>query len=487
MNTVIIILILIVLLSHICSMSFSGKPNYKPRYGSGKHHKNKGGPSAKIDRYDFKSLLGCKCDSCKGLSTKISYEIRRLNLILQFSYKLYKLKVNMSEYEMRNVLERLIITMGNYSDKKVDMIFYRCTKEDYPVKKALGEILDKSKGNVDKEELHRLFDEFLSDVHAYLDDKSKDNIDAKDVLLKYNLTIKNANFMLFNNEYDQYQHLAKGGSLYVGCGKGAKQTNNVLLKYKMQSERLDKMRERGIFNGACPGCIDYYILCMLIRYECMMPSGQQWGFSREMYTNLANKFGVRVECFGSPKNSQFLLLGEVKDFTARDGTTFRAYDKYYCTLFYDTDYYFGSLGSFFNFDMFKFVDKFGLDECGFMVGPPYIDDIMTKCVEKINADLAKLESSGAKLKLRFVYNMPAWKDSASWLNAKNSKYLVYDKFLASNKHYYINTNRVVFNHQTKKDEPDIIVSRFPSHIFLLEYPKFTDDSTFGNMTYMYEL
>jgi len=450
---VIMILVVILLLA-----GRLGKGSYGYSGGSRGYFEGLGGaksdlhaaPNVSMPRVSATPLKACTDPECPKLRTKILNEIARLEIIMRFTKKMTAFAVGVKEYETKNIMERLIITMGNYAGAE-DAIFYKCTKADYPVKKAMEEFVEKSRLDMDQAELNHLFDGFLADVHGFLASKSTG---AQNVSGIYKMTVGEGLFKVYNEAPLQ--------------NEAQKPTGPPIMIYKMSVERHKKMRERAIFAGACVDHIDHYIVCMLLRYECMLPSGQQWGFSNEMYRNLAENYNVRVECFGSPKNSQFVLLGNICEFTPASAPKFRAYDKYFCSLFHDTDHYFGSLGSFFDFDIQGFMTKFGLNKCGFMVGPPYIDDIMTRCVKKF---IGALETCPQDKQMRFVYNMPAWADSESYKGAKNSKFLVYDKFLPAKKHYYINTNDVRWDKKAQRDLPAIIVAKFPSHIFLLEHPK----------------
>ena len=69
---------------------------------------------------------------------------------------------------------------------------------------------------------------------------------------------------------------------------------------------------------------------VLQRYESLSgaAAGYQMALTEDIFDELYKLYGVEHECFASPLN---------------------AYFPNYCSLFYDTDKYFGSHGSFFNF------------------------------------------------------------------------------------------------------------------------------------------
>ena len=69
---------------------------------------------------------------------------------------------------------------------------------------------------------------------------------------------------------------------------------------------------------------------VLQRYESLSgaAAGYQMALTEDIFDKLHTLYGVEHECFASPLN---------------------AYFPNYCSLYYDTDKYFGSHGSFFNF------------------------------------------------------------------------------------------------------------------------------------------
>jgi hypothetical protein len=78
------------------------------------------------------------------------------------------------------------------------------------------------------------------------------------------------------------------------------------------------------------------ILQLVLRYQSILPYGDQWAVPRLCYEILSD-FGFTHEAFASPINSNFLQLN------VNQGTPFS-----FGSLFYDIDRYFGSRGSFFD-------------------------------------------------------------------------------------------------------------------------------------------
>jgi hypothetical protein len=97
---------------------------------------------------------------------------------------------------------------------------------------------------------------------------------------------------------------------------------------------------------------------MIMRYGSIMLAGGQFlSVTRRSYGKLITEFGVEIEGFASPLNSQMLFYG-----------------RKFCSLFPDTDKIFGSLGSFFDQD---FTGK------KITCNPPFINSVMEDAIEHI--------------------------------------------------------------------------------------------------------
>lgn len=181
-----------------------------------------------------------------------------------------------------------------------------------------------------------------------------------------------------------------------------------------------------------------YIAAMVIRYQCILPRGQHWNIPGAWYKNMYDNYNVRIEGFASPINSQLL---EVEYSTQNPESPVS-----FCSLFYDTDKYFGSLGS--AFDL-KPADVEGKS---LTMNPPYVLEIMDNTSELIQ----KLLSNS---KTRIVFNVPDWTDTEYYSRSMDSKYLKFEAKLEPGKHYHENTNY--------PDKP-AIVAKFPSHVFVFD-------------------
>jgi hypothetical protein len=124
---------------------------------------------------------------------------------------------------------------------------------------------------------------------------------------------------------------------------------------------------------------DLCVWTMTYRYQLLGSNNNQLGVLPENLLNMKSDFGMDFELFGSSIN-----------FTLTD----------YCSLYYDVEKYFGSSGSFFNFNPTHGIYSFN---------PPYQSDIITKGVYKL-FDLLDNNSLNYEddNRLSFIITIPIW-------------------------------------------------------------------------------
>lgn len=185
---------------------------------------------------------------------------------------------------------------------------------------------------------------------------------------------------------------------------------------------------------------------VLLRYSSIIAGSQHWSVGFSMYNHLYTRYNVRWEGFSSPLNSK--LLG-------RPGARF-------CSLFYDTDQPFGSLGSIFKTDLLNPLKaKKPAKSIAWTINPPYVIDILN--LSSIKILRAVKRAMQKRVNLFIWYIMPAWTDSKAYLRlhnavGKKNSGVVYEKILLPSRHFYEN--------QGKR-----IISRFASVIFILSSSK----------------
>ena len=174
------------------------------------------------------------------------------------------------------------------------------------------------------------------------------------------------------------------------------------------------------------GELDRFLTCsfrLLQRYRTMFGfhpadgSGLQGALPPAVFAKLRELFDVSFECFASPLNCFF---------------------ENYCSAFIDTDTYFGSCGSFFQFRPV---------EGSFEANPPFQCDLMEKAATRM---IDMLKSS--EKPLSFVYIIPEWQTPPFALLAElqKSEFNRMDFVLSSGTHYYIDGGQHVMKCQVFK-------------------------------------
>lgn len=271
-----------------------------------------------------------------------------------------------NNYEYKNIVERWIISLYNIKYKQ-NVIFTIISINNPINQKFINELIDKNIFN-DKNNAEIFVNNIVEIINNFLqfDNKILNN-DEKDI----NIIIKYDTLYYKNFKYSIY-----------------KKRMNLLfeiLKYK----KIDNP--------------DQIIGIMLMRYASLANGGQQWNIPYKNYKYLYDKYNARIEGFASPINSQLIEIN-YKDIN-------------FCSLFHDTDHYFGSLGNFFDINVKNKT---------IIINPPYIEQILADVVNKI---FNLIEDNNL-----CIFTMPHWSDSTAFELVK--KHAIYYEILYKNKYYY---------------------------------------------------
>lgn len=139
------------------------------------------------------------------------------------------------------------------------------------------------------------------------------------------------------------------------------------------------------------------VLRMLLRYSGLGISGQHCALPINVYNYIYDNFNIRGEGYSSPLNSKLITKKDTK----------------ICTLFYDTDKYFGSVGRFSSDVLIKY-NKFN-----WTVNPPYLTHTLKFAFTEIVKALDKIENKNFLV----VFVSPK-NESNEYLFAKNHKYTI---------------------------------------------------------------
>jgi hypothetical protein len=174
------------------------------------------------------------------------------------------------------------------------------------------------------------------------------------------------------------------------------------------------------------------IIIMMMRYAFISIRGShQWSCPQILYSNLIKYYDIQIEGFGSPLNSQMMML---KFYSLSN-----SFPQSFCSLFPDTDKIFGSLGNFFKQD-FRGKRVF--------INPPFIPSMIIKIHQMLENFLNENEKG------LYIIDIPEWPEENCYKNLMSSKFLKYHHTFEKGEHYYM--------HGEKKINPT-----FKSTFFLL--------------------
>jgi len=142
--------------------------------------------------------------------------------------------------------------------------------------------------------------------------------------------------------------------------------NNILIPVKIYDKLVNS------YTGP-KGKVDEYLWAIVFRYQLLGSNNHQLAVLPNIMETMTNDYGLNFECFASAINSTY---------------------PRYCSIYYDIEKYFGSVGSFFNITPLK--GTFGFN-------PPYQKDIIELGINKLFYFLDK-----TTYPLTFIITIPIW-------------------------------------------------------------------------------
>jgi hypothetical protein len=215
--------------------------------------------------------------------------------------------------------------------------------------------------------------------------------------------------------------------------------NNILLPVNIYDKLIN------VFTGP-KNKVDEYLWGIVFRYQLLGSNNHQLAVLPNIMNLMTRDYNLNFECFASAINSTF---------------------PKYCSIYYDLEKYFGSIGSFFNITPIKGTYGFN---------PPYQKDIIEIGVEKLFGFLDKTTES-----LTFIITIPIW-DSIGRLYMKEhynnelhkqnidygdfsivnkireSKYYIGSRMIPKEKFTYVDHNFELYKNKTIQNTYVIILS-----------------------------
>ena len=185
--------------------------------------------------------------------------------------------------------------------------------------------------------------------------------------------------------------------------------------------------------------IDDYIWTILFRYQLLGSNNHQLAVLPNIMNQMNTDYNLNFECFASLTNNIF---------------------NHYCSIYYDLEQYFGSVGSFFNIVPLKGTYGFN---------PPYQKDVINKGINKLFFFLEETSEE-----LTFIITIPIWDFDGQLLmnnspninygdfeiinEIKESKFFKGLRMISKEKFTYIDHNFGLYKNKTIQDTYIIILS-----------------------------
>ena len=242
-----------------------------------------------------------------------------------------------SNYEDTTILEDTLRDLCKYNDNLNNI--------DNKIKIVTNNLKNNYKNQLDLLNNYKLSIKYINNKYNYKIIKTKTTIK------------KNSNMMFYKL------------SIYVNFIIKDKRLLNILNNILIPINIYDKMIS--LYNNN--NNVDNYIWCIVYRYQLLGSNNHQLGMLPKIMKQMKLDYNLNFECFASSINSTF---------------------PNYCSIYYDIEKYFGSIGSFFNIIPIK--GTFGFN-------PPYQKNMINIGIEKLFKFL-----DDAIDNLTFIITIPIW-------------------------------------------------------------------------------
>lgn len=286
----------------------------------------------------------------------------------------YKYEVNTTEYKYNIVHPKLEIVREKIIKIIFEKLFNICKKynsniNEDKVNTYITLFCWKNLTNIDYVIPYRYDNNY--DYEQLKNDLQTLKLDANTILKE--LDIENL-LKLYIDKFDRfYKKLDTKKKINIKL-----ENNKIIYKQKYYVQYTNKIMDKlnKFYDNKYSN--DKYALyfCLLYRYKILDAGNQQLAMDFNIKEDLKKHFNLNVELFGSCIN--------------------RYYDNY-CSLFYDVEKYFGSLGNFFDVKPIK-----GL----YFANPPFDEKLMGSMATKLIKYIADSES--IKEPLGFIITVPVW-------------------------------------------------------------------------------
>jgi hypothetical protein len=277
-----------------------------------------------------------------------------------------------------------------------------------------------------------------------------------------NYTKKNNNLVIYKteNNYDRnnkkilfynFNILNTNNNI---CNKLSNIINNIMIpveQYNEMKNRYEKYNDNHHDNHDIKeNNIDILIWIILFRYQLLSSNNNQLAVIPSIINNMVSDFNLSIECFASAINSSL---------------------DNFCSIYYDVEKYFGSIGNFFNIKPISGVYSFN---------PPYQYDIISNGIIKIINHMDDTDKN-----LAFIITIPIWDNEGKQIMLDNnmennnniikyndfeimttirqSKYFKGLRMISKDNFTYMDHNFYLFKNKTIQNTYVIIMSNFDNN------------------------
>jgi hypothetical protein len=342
----------------------------------------------KVHKFEYVSIMfiGCKkkyniyMNFKKIFNFHTPHKIENNKYVKKINkeYYRYLLIMDMKQFkvgiEWENIYERFLISMANIKKNSTDDKIFSDVPIDHEVYKTMKfEMIEKKIKNIQTIQTH---------IHTHIKDFLEKNFDNSNI------------------SYYERDNVLFCGNYKIGLNK----TRKFALENRLQLANKTKYHLE-------------LLLILCLRYECLSMGGQHWNLPHKLYKFLNVVYDVKLECFASPLNSQLLIIDK---------------NSRFCSLFHDTDKYFGSYGNLFQTNIVKISQDYN-GYINMSLFPPNIEILIYKMIELVNNWFENVP------KLRVFTGLLEWIDFLPMDLLKNHKYLKYIKTYKLGQYYFENS------------------------------------------------
>jgi hypothetical protein len=332
-------------------------------------------------------------------------EIKRSEILFRILNKFIKVLIHKLGVEIFSVKKNYIRTLTNIFSS---WLFVQYSREDNSIDPVLpsGEfnmqtlkltLIDMMKFDlsIESEDRNKLAEEVINqlnfkkdcndginELNEYINSEYYHNIKKKYNVYKY-LKLKK------KKENDNTEYFQMKIQLFEKIND--ENICKIIRNIKISQIVYDKLKKKYDLHQVKFATMDFdtLIWCVLYRYITLGSHNHQLAVIPKVMSHFKDKINLNIECFASGVNH---------------------YLDHYCSLFYDIEKYFGSLGSF--FDMKPIRGLFGFN-------PPYENYIMELGTKKILNHLKHSEEIGKPL--GFLITIPIWDKEGKNIMEKDFK------------------------------------------------------------------